>query len=78
MFLSNVNKYGFTMFTYGCYSTGYFLYDWDTGGLLCGSGRGVFINLWRSFNSMSMSRLELLILFNIVLNRNCWFKLWVL
>ncbi len=82
MFLSNINKYGFTMFTYGGDSTGYFLYDWGAGGLLCGSGRGVFVSLWRCLISMSismsMSRLQLFILFNIVLDRNCWFKLWVL
>jgi hypothetical protein len=68
MFLSNIDKYGFTMFTYGGDSAGYFLYYWGTGGGLCGSGRGI----------ISMGRLELLVLFYVVLDRNCWFKLWIL
>lgn len=71
MFLSNIDKYGFTMFTYGSDTAGYFLNDWGSGGL-CGSG--VFVSLLRGV----VGRLELFVLFNVVLYRNCWLKLWVL
>lgn len=73
MFLSNVNEYGFTMFTYGSDTAGYFLNDWGSGGL-CGSDD--FVSLLRGI--VGISGLELFVLFNVLLDGNSWLKLWVL